>query len=68
MWRHAVALLAAIVVTLIAFEFWGRFGAAITHAMDMRAQTAVAVSVVPAAPGADCKKDEKCPVPSSDIP
>jgi len=68
MWRHAVALAAAIVVTFVALEFWGRFGGAMTHVVKMRADTAIPVSVIPAGPASDCTKEKPCPVPQSKIP
>ena len=68
MWRHAVALLIGIAVTLVAFEFWGRFGGAMTHVAKIATETAMPVSVVPAAPGSDCTKGGPCPVPPSTVP
>ena len=68
MWRHAVALLVAIAITLVAFEFWGRFGGAIGHVLQLKAEKAIPVSIIPAEKGSDCTKAKPCPVPQKDIP
>ena len=68
MWRHAVALAVAIAMTLVALEFWGRFGGAVGHVVKMQAQTAIPVIVLPPEPASDCTKEKPCPVPQSKIP
>ena len=38
MWRHLVAVAAALAVTLVILNFWGNFGGAMTHFVKLRGQ------------------------------
>ena len=41
MWRHAVAILAALAITLLFFEFWGQFSGAMSHVVQIRIDNAM---------------------------
>ncbi len=65
MWRHVVAVAAAIAVTLVILQFWGNFGGAMTRFVELKAahdqaQTPMPVSVMPASSPA-CGKGAPCP-------
>ena len=66
--RHGLALLAAIALTLIFLEFWGRFSGAMVHVVEIRAQKPMPVTVIPAKPATDCAKEKPCPVSPNRIP
>jgi hypothetical protein len=62
--RHAFFLTVALVLTLVVFEFWGRFGHAMGVVLGMNNTTSeqnngeVTVTVLP--PPKACPKDQKC--------
>ena len=66
MWRHAIAILAAVALTLVFFEFWGEFGSAMGTALKVSAETAASkpmpMTVISADPG--CAKGQACPNPA----
>jgi hypothetical protein len=69
MWRHLVAITAAILVTLVALEFWGEFGTAMSKAVQISADSAndkpMPVTVITSDP--DCGAHAPCPnAPAAD--
>ena len=71
LWLHAAALLAAIALTLIVFEFWGRFAGAMEHFAELSAQQParpMPVSVIPASPETGCNGKAPCPAVPKQTP
>ena len=65
MWRHLVAIAAAIGITLLVLQFWGNFGGAMTNFVKVKsahdtAKLPMPVSVLSAGP-VRCGKDAPCP-------